>query len=91
MKINVSTHFRVLSDSRVFAKNEIYMNERLIKQFLQALEIKQEDTKQRQSRFKDHRNSVDQIQYSLNQVKVANDRLFNTFIKDTEAQNIQKS
>ena len=39
-KINTQVHFRVLTDSNVFAKNEVYMNERLIKQFLQSLEIK---------------------------------------------------
>jgi len=39
-KINVAVHFKVLTDPNVFAKNEIYMNEKLIKQFLVALEVK---------------------------------------------------
>jgi hypothetical protein len=39
-EININTHLRILTDPNIFAKNEILKNDRLVKQFLQALEIK---------------------------------------------------
>ena len=85
--INVQTDFKVLSDPLVFANREVLLNNRLIKDFLSALEIKMTATKKLQEQLFLARSSNNPIQISLNQVQAANDRLAKTFVDDVEKSN----